>query len=127
MMTEEEFLEAVKKSGFDVVGLDAEWENFDSLAKAALKVREKMPGNGFFSVYGRINCFMSVCRHLDTMIEDGDLNLSGSQIVLIILRLKDRKFRKAIGMFDLRWPRYGVGERAEMPRPAIEYLAGLEL
>ncbi len=85
-----------------------------------------MPGIGFGSVSGRMNCFLAVCRHLDTMIETDEIDLSDSQIVLNILSMKDRKFRKALAMFVGRGSRSTARERVEMPRSAMEYLAGLE-
>lgn len=127
MITKDEFIETLKKGGVDVDEVEPELADFDVAVDAALKIRAAMPGIGFGSVSGRMNCFVAVCRHLDTMIENSEIDLSGSQIVLNILRLKDKKFRKAITMFDLRGSRYRAAERAELPRSAVEYLAGLEM
>jgi hypothetical protein len=85
-----------------------------------------MPGIGFASAQGRLNCFMAVCRHLDSLIEAGEIDLGESQLLLNLLRMTNRKFMKAITMFDIRGTRARAIERAEMPRSAREYLAGLE-
>ena len=127
MITKDEFSEWLKKGGADVDTVEEALADFDALVDAALKVRASMPEIGFGSAKGRMNCFLAVCRHLDTMIENGEISLSDSQAVLNILRLKDRKFRKAITTFDLLGSRYGARDRAELPRSAREYLAGLEM
>ena len=127
MITKYEFIETIKKGGVDIDPADPTLANFDVAVDAASRIRAAMPGIGFGSVSGRMNCFLAVCRHLDTMIETGEIDLSGSQIVLNILRMKDRKFRKAISMFDMRGSRYGARDRIELPRSAMQYLADLEL
>ena len=127
MMTKAEFIETAKRAGVNISGTESEFDSFEMAAEAAISVRASMPAIGFGSVAKRINCFMSVCRHLDDIIGNGELDLAGSQIALNILRLKDKNFRKAIAMFDQYADRYGAGERAEMPRSAREYLAGLQM
>lgn len=125
MITKAEFIELAKASGADAAIIEDELRNFDRIAEAAIQVRTTMPGIGVMSVRQRLNCFMAVCRHLDSIIECGELEQAEAQIVLLVLRLKDRKFRKAITMFEIRADRYGARERAEMPRTARLYLAQL--
>lgn len=125
MITKEEFYELAKASGGDPTLIENELSNFDGAVDAAMQARAAMPGIGFMSVKQRLNCFMAVCRHLDSVVESGELEESDAQIALLILRLKDRKFRKAISMFELRSDRYGARERAEMPRTARFYMVQL--
>jgi hypothetical protein len=127
MITKEEFLTLFRKTSGDVSALEPELEDFEHVAEMARKVWRDMPGIGLASVNGRINCFLAVCRHLDTLISEGQIDLSQSQLILIMLRMKDKKFLKAITMFDTRAARLGPLQRAELPKSAREYLAGLEM
>jgi hypothetical protein len=127
MMTRSEFIARLKQTGADEAELENELGDFDEIARAASEADAAMPGIGFFSVANRMNCFMSVCRHLDSMVADGRINPSDTQFVLMVLRFKNKKFLKAITMFDVRGRRYGPAARADMPQTAREYLAGLEM
>lgn len=126
MLSKSEFLERLGNSGADLDGLSDELDDFESISEAAEKAWNAMPGIGFVSVRGRINCFLAVCRHLDSMVEDHLINEQEAQIAIIILSLEDKKFRKAVSMFDLRAPRYRVKERVELPEAAQVFLASAE-
>jgi hypothetical protein len=125
MITFEEFSAFLKKFGARDEDISSELKNFDSIVEAAYKAQQRMPSIGFVSVNARMNCFIAVCRHLDEMIDNGEISLGESQLVLMILRFKNKKFLKAITMFDLRGKRYGVTDRRELPKTAREYLAGI--
>ena len=124
MITKEELFELFKGSGIRFSA--DELSNFEETANAALKLSASMPGIGILSVKSRLNCFIAVCRHLDTMMDNGELRLGDTQLALTILRFKDRTFAKAITTFDGIGPRLRAREKAELPRSALEYLAGLE-
>jgi cytidylate kinase len=64
---------------------------------------------------------------LDEMMERGDIDLDGSQMAIIILRLKNKTFLKAVAMFDTRWPRISLRDQADLPKSAREYLAGIKM
>ncbi|SRR6266581_3393713 len=98
---------------------------FDSASEAAQTVERGMPSIGFFSVQKRLNVFFAVCRHLDQLIESGRITIGESQLALMVLRVSNKPFSKAISMFDIRGERFDARARAEMPRSAQEYLAGL--
>lgn len=125
MMTKAEFLAKLTARKIDTSTLEEELEDFEEISSAARQVQTAMPGIGFMSTRKRLNCFMAVCRHLDQIVEDGGLDFKNVQFVLIILRLKNKTFRKAVSMFDIRASRYRDRERAEMPRTAQDYLSGL--
>ena len=125
MITKDEYIEILQRTGF-TPSADS-LSNFEEAAHAAVKLSTMMPGIGVLSVSSRLNCFYAVCRHLDAMIDDGELSLDDTQLALNILRLKDRTFKKAIIAFDGFGPRLGTRERGELPRSALEYLAGLEM
>lgn len=127
MMTKAELIQLMNARGVDTAAIEGELGNFEQVAESASKVRAAMPGIGFGSASKRINCFMAVCRHLDSMVDDGELDPSEAQLVLNMLRLKEKKFQKAISMFDHHRSRYGARERAEMPRSARQYLAAIEM
>lgn len=127
MITKQEFADALRKGGINVTGDELEFETFENCVNAAVKIKDAMPGIGFASAAKRINCFLAVCRHLDELMDDEEIDLSDSQIILIILRLKDKTFNKAISMFELHGPRFRAMDRADLPKPAREYLAGLEM
>ena len=126
VISKQELLGKLAASGLDRDQVSQELEDYDEFALCAAELQAAMPGVGFLSVKQRMNCFMAVCRHLDEFVDRGRLTVGQSQYVLMILRLSDKKFEKAIGMFDIRGSRYGTAERADMPRSAREYLAGLE-
>ena len=104
----------------------SELDDFESIAEAAEKAWNAMPSIGFNSVRGRINCFLSVCRHLDSMVENHLIDEQGAQISIIILALEDKKFRKAVSMFNLRAPRYGLRDKVELSETAQVFLASSE-
>ena len=125
MMTKSEFIETIKKSGANIDNIEEDIGNFETLIDVAAQARAQMPGIGFLSVQRRLSCFLSVCRHLDVLMERENISIGQTQLVIGILRLKDSTFSKAVGMFDIRGPRFRAAERARLPRTAQEYLAGL--
>jgi hypothetical protein len=125
MITLDELSSFLQELGLANDDIESELRNFDSIIEVASKAQRIMPSIGFVSVAGRLNCFEAVCRYLDEATEAGQISLGESQVVLMILRLKNKTFLKAISMFDVRGVRYGLRERAELPRSAREYLAGI--
>lgn len=128
MLSRDEFLRTLSKKGIDAAEVDHLLpSNFQRIAAAAEDARAHMPGVGFMSVSKRLNCFYAVCHHLDRMVEDGRIDLNDSQAVILLLKVADKTFEKAVTMFDLRGSRASTRERAEMPRSARMYLAGMEV
>ena len=127
MISKEEFIRLLRKAGTQVSGDEPEFESFETCANIAEQLKASMPGIGFGSNSQRMNCFHAVCRHLDEFIDGGEIDIGGSQIALMILRLSDKRFLKASTMFDIRGSRMGFRERAEMPASEREYLAGLKM
>jgi hypothetical protein len=120
------FLNELEQRGFSRAEVLADVGDVDEVEEAAQKALTAMPGIGFASVAQRMNCFVSVCRHLDRMTENGEIQPSQAQFVLNFVRYIDRRFAKAAAMFDLRAPRLGASGRAELPTTARQYLADLE-
>jgi hypothetical protein len=125
MMSKDEFVSILKRGGSEIDGSEPEFRNFDAVARLALSVQAAMPGIGFCSASRRINCFVAVCRHLDALIDAREIDLTQSQFVISLLRIKNKAFRKATVMFDFHAPQWGVEAKAALPRAAREYLAGL--
>tara|TARA_B100001989_G_C24516571_1_gene453493 strand:+ start:584 stop:1339 length:756 start_codon:yes stop_codon:yes gene_type:complete len=127
IISKKEFLNRVCKTELD------KEEFLDDLGEEALeraieysyKAKEKMPSIGFLSVKNRMNSFLSVCHYLDKMVELGNLSPNEAQIVLIILRLKEKKFEKAIIMFEIQSRKLSIEARIELPDTATQYLSGM--
>ncbi len=100
-------------------------DHWEQAMEAALSAGGAMPGIGFASPTQRINAFLAVCRHLDQMIGEGRIDIAQSQLAINILRLSNKKFNKAVTMFDLRSNRFSISAQAELPHSAQEYLAGI--
>lgn len=126
MISKEGFIGVLKSkssiSEYELEDLDRDW---DDAMEAAVSAAASMPGIGLASTVQRVNAFLAVCRHLDQMIEQGNISLSQSQLAIMILRLSNNKFKKAVTMFDLRADRFNVLARSELPSSAREYLAGI--
>ena len=123
MITRDEYLNHFKKEGLDQVQYDQlveglEEYNFEETAHIALKVYSSMPGMGILSVNKRFNCFMAVCRHIDTFVEDGQIDETQGQMVLNIIRIKNPKFAKAISAFVSMVQRMSIREQADLPKTA---------
>lgn len=77
-------------------------DDFSALRNAVDGILNRMPSIGFLSPRRRLRCFMTVCEHLDSLIERGLLTLDDALMALDVLRLESRKFRKAVRMFRRR-------------------------
>jgi hypothetical protein len=113
------------QSSFSAAELNQLDGQFENAAAAAAQLRSEMPDIGFMSAPKRVNAFISVCRHLDQLVASGRLDESEGQLALIILRVGDSPFLKAVSMFDERASRLDADARADLPRSARQYLAGL--
>lgn len=127
MITQLEFAETLKRNGdyspADAFLLDMQWTEAAAAAGSALAA---MPGIGTLSVKHRVNAFLAVCRHLDSMIAQHEVSSDGAALALEIMRLSDKNFLKAITMFDGRGPRLSSDSRANLPLTARRYLDALE-
>jgi len=92
----------------------------------AEEVEPKIPSIGFLSRKRRISAFMYTCEVINEYVKNKKITLGDSQLVLVILRLSNSKFNKAISMFDILAHRTTLYDRATMPLVAREYLAGIE-
>jgi hypothetical protein len=100
--------------------------HFEAAAEAACQLVRAMPGIGFLSVNKRLNAFFAVCRHIDHLIDAGQIDATEGQLSILIMRVGNQAFKKACMMFDLRANRFDVEARVEMPRSARQYLAGIQ-
>lgn len=127
MVTKEAFLARMQSqsslSPAEMEELSSHWEDAH---EAATIVEAAMPGIGFLSTRQRLNAFFAVCRHLDQMIDGGEIDLARAQLAMSILRVSNKRFLKAVTMFDVRHKRFDASARADMPETAREYLAGLD-
>jgi len=127
MITQREFAETLKRNGVyspaDAFLLDMQWTEAAAAARSALAA---MPGIGTLSVKHRINAFLAVCRHLDSMVAQHEVSSDGAALALEIMRLSDKDFLKAITMFDGRGSRLSSDSRADLPLTARRYLDALE-
>ena len=126
MISKTEFIATIQRQGSPFTGNEAEFKNYDQAVAAAEKVLVAMPGIGFASIGKRYNTFISVCRHLDALIQKDEISLSESQLAILILRLSSKPFLKAAIAFES----YAAGLRAltifELPSAAREYCAGIK-
>ena len=128
MISKEEFVRRISR-GAPLSGQEsAEIESqFGDASEAAAILAVSMSGIGFCSVQKRLNAFFAVCRHLDQLIDDGQVTAEEGQLALLILRASNAAFLKAVTMFDTRSGRYDVRGRLDMPRSARMYLAGIRV
>ena len=61
---------------------------------------------------------MAVCRHIDTFVEDGQIDETQGQMVLNIIRIKNPKFAKAISAFVSMVQRMSIREQADLAKTA---------
>jgi len=127
MISKKEFIKLLQNGGLLASPNDPQFDNFETCANIAEELKASMPREGVASISKRMNCFKAVCRHLDTFIDGGEIDIGESPRALIILILSDKQFQKASTMFDILGLRMSLRERAELPASAQEYLAGLEM
>ena len=127
MITKDEFVRRISKGQpLSRQELDDLETGFEQAQEAAAVAVASMPSIGLFSVAKRLEAFLAVCRALDDLVESGKLTGSSAQISLLILRVSNPAFLKAVTMFDIRGTRYDARALANMPRSAREYLAGIK-
>ncbi|UXZ62572.1 hypothetical protein NUJ28_07615 [Burkholderia multivorans] len=125
MNVEEEkraFFEIMKRTGDlqeeERAALDRDFEEAFEIAVAA---KHRMPGIGFMSARHRLNAFLAVCRHIDDI--RGAATVDVVLLSLMILRVRDKAFLKAITMFEIRAPRFDLHYIVGLPKTARDYLA----
>lgn len=127
MISRNELIDFLVKAGMSQEECEEDIpEDIERIAQAAAMASVKMPGIGFASVQKRLNCFRAVCYYLDHLVEQGQIDAEETQMVLIILRIKNKAFAKAITMFDLRGERLSPLEIIELPKSAQTYLHSLK-
>jgi hypothetical protein len=81
---------------------------YDGAARASSSALPDMPNLGFFSSQTeRIGAFISSCKHLDKLVEQGKISTEEAIIAISLMAFSDKNFFKAARAF-LRWgvPRY---------------------
>lgn len=74
--------------------------HYDGAARAARSALPQMPNLGFFSSgRERIAAFLSVCKHLDTMVERKDISQDEALLSLLLMMASDKGFLKAFTAF----------------------------
>lgn len=125
MISKSDFLTKMRGVNPSITGEEPDFGSYDDAAEAAAKALAAMPGIGFASIRKRFNAFLAVCRHLDAMTEQGEIDSGGAQLAVLILRLSNKPFLKAAVAFDINGPKLGIVDRVELPETAREYLAGI--
>ena len=125
MLSKSEFVASVRRGNPSLSENDPALSGYDDAVEAAAKALRAMPSIGFASSSKRYDAFVAVCRHLDSMVENGFLSFEAAQLAIVILRLSNKPFTKAAVAFDIYGPRLGAGSRAELPFTASQYLAAI--
>ena len=91
-------------------GIPAEYvaEIYDRAARASRTVLTGLPSLGVFSSQqDRIAAFLEACRHLDRLVEEGQLSEGEPQCAIFLIILSDKRFFRAAQAFTA-WavPRY---------------------
>lgn len=128
MLPKSEFLRLASAGApFSAEELAQVESQYEAAAEAARQLRSAMPAIGFLSAAKRLNAFFAVCRHIDQLVDTGHITEAEGQLSLLIFRVADPSFKKASTVFELRGNRFEADARAEMPRAARQYLAGLQI
>jgi hypothetical protein len=99
--------------------------DFDRAREAAVAVLAAFPGIGLLSPLRRMNAFYAACHHLDRLVQEAAITEDEAQAVVLILRMSDGRFRKAVDTFDAYAGRIRAREAAEMGATARSYLVNL--
>lgn len=108
---------------FSAAEADAFERDFETAAELAAIGIARMPGIGFCSVRKRLNAFLAVCAQIDLHRTDVDSN--AAMLALMIMRLANRPFTKAMTMFEIRAARFTMYDMIEMGQTAREFLSTL--
>jgi hypothetical protein len=118
-----EFVAFTSKFVPDVTVDTPDLANFDACAAAALSARAIMPGIGFLSANKKLACFVAVCAHIDDLVGAGHISIYDTELVILILRGKDRKFSAAVEWFEYVAPNLRAEMLADMPQSAQDFKA----
>jgi hypothetical protein len=128
MIPKAEFIALARRGNPSLTGAEPEFETYEEAAEAAEKALKAMPGIGFASIKKRFNAFVTVCWHLDAMVERGEeCSSSDAQLAILILRMSNKPFMKAAIAFDIQGPKLRTNDLVDLPSSAREYLAGVKL
>lgn len=115
------FFETMKRTGSLADGERAALDrDFEEALEIAVAAKHRMPSIGFMSARQRLNAFLAVCRHIDDI--RGAATVDVVLLALLILRLRDRAFLKAITMFEIQAQRFDLHYIVALPQSAREYL-----
>jgi hypothetical protein len=98
--------------------INSDW---DVAARTADVLESQMPSIGILSESKRIGCFLSVCTHIDRLMESGQLTLDAAMLALLILQVTNKDFLKAYGLFMHRAPNIPWQEAINFPQMALEF------
>lgn len=117
----DEFTKKISKTGASVHEVSQDINDFESIRKVSQAALLRMPPIGFVSVEKRLRAFFVVCEFLDKMVED-EVIVSGDNLwALAAMRFSNKKFEKAITMFDVRHNQFSIEQLATMPETASSY------
>ena len=86
----------------------------------AIRLKFDMPSIGFLSGDKRIECFLSVCRHLDQITKSEEVELDSILLALLILQFASKDFAKAYQLFMHRAPRMSYTDALQLPKMAFQ-------
>ena len=116
MLTKSELLEAISKIVPDFT--ESNLANFDAIVRVSQTLIDTMPSIGILSIRYRMSSFIETCRRLDAIVESGQISGDDGACVFMMLRLSDRRFKKAMQCFTLQAPNIGLEMWAALPKSA---------
>lgn len=93
--------------------------------RAADFCEARMPKLGWFSLKKRYDAFISLCEHLDLRQNEG-MSDEQAQLVLTILRRRNRDYRKMESAFVARLHRLSLEARRELPLTAQQLIKAIQ-
>jgi hypothetical protein len=123
IISKDEFIRRLTKMGLaDEPGIFEEIDrDWDLAMQVAGILKSEMPGIGVLSERKSIRCFLSVCSHVDRLIESKQLTFETATLALLILRVTSSNFSKAQGGFMYRAPNISWQEALSLPKTALEF------
>jgi len=82
--------------------------HYDGAARGARSALPRLPSLGLFSSErDRIAGFLSVCKHLDTLVEQNEISKEEAQVSLYLMTVSDKSCWRAVKAF-MNWaaPRF---------------------
>jgi hypothetical protein len=108
LLSPEEFAQALRNMRGMPESAPAESVRYyDGAARAARSALSHMPSLGFFSSGSdRIAAFLSICKHLDTLVQRKDISQDEAILSLLLMMVSDKGFLKAFTAFTNSVPQF---------------------